>query len=140
MQHAPFPDDFAAFIGIDWADTKHDICLQAAGCETREFSVLAHKPESIDEWARGLRQRFPGRPIAICLELSKGPIVYALRKVDFLVLFPINPLTLARYREAFTRVVKILQRIEPSQFTFGAAFCSIFVRHSITLRIRTPIW
>jgi transposase len=24
-------DEFAAFIGIDWADTKHDICLQAAG-------------------------------------------------------------------------------------------------------------
>lgn len=21
--------EFAAFIGIDWADTKHDICLQA---------------------------------------------------------------------------------------------------------------
>ena len=57
MQYPPFPDDFAAFIGLDWADTKHDICLQAAGCETREASVLAHKPESIDEWARDLRQR-----------------------------------------------------------------------------------
>ena len=22
---------YTAYIGIDWADTKHDICLQAAG-------------------------------------------------------------------------------------------------------------
>ena len=28
-------EQFAAFIGIDWADTKHDLCLQAAGCDNR---------------------------------------------------------------------------------------------------------
>jgi transposase len=49
-----------------------------------------------------LRTRFKGQPIAICLELNKGPIVSALGKYDFLVLFPVNPLTLARYRGAFT--------------------------------------
>jgi transposase len=94
-------DEFAAFVGLDWADAKHDVCLQAAGSETREFSVLAHTPETIDEWVSTLRKRFKGQPIAICLELNKGPIVYALRKYDDLVLFPVNPLTLARYREAF---------------------------------------
>jgi transposase len=94
-------DAFAAFVGIDWADAKHDVCLQAAGSETREFSALVHTPETIDEWVSTLRQRFKGQPIAICLELNKGPLVYALRKYDFLVLFPVNPLTLARYREAF---------------------------------------
>jgi len=94
-------DDFAAFVGLDWPDAKHDVCLQAAGSETREFSILVHTPETIDEWVSTLRQRFKGQPIAICLELNKGPIVYALRKYDFLVLFPVNPLTLARYREAF---------------------------------------
>jgi transposase len=94
-------DEFAAFIGIDWADAKHDICLQAAGSEKREFSVLEHQPDTIDEWVSTLRARFKGHPIAICLELNKGPLVSALRKHDFLVLFPVNPLTLARYREAF---------------------------------------
>jgi transposase len=92
---------FAAFVGLDWADAKHDVCLQAAGSETREFSVLAHAPETIDEWVHTLRTRFKGQPVAICLELTKGPIVSALRKYDCLVLFPVNPLTLARYREAF---------------------------------------
>src|SRR5262249_8249099 len=94
-------EQFAAFVGIDWADAKHDVCMQAAGSETREFCVLAHTPETIDAWVSTLRQRLKGQPIAICLELNKGPIVNALRKYDCLVLFPVNPLTLARYREAF---------------------------------------
>ncbi|ULU25309.1 IS110 family transposase [Dyella terrae] len=51
-------------------------------------------------WARALHQRFGGR-IAIALELTKGPVVYALQKYDFIVLFPINPSLLAKYREAF---------------------------------------
>jgi len=40
---------FTAFIGIDWADAKHDVCLQAAGDKHREFSCIAHKVEAIDE-------------------------------------------------------------------------------------------
>jgi hypothetical protein len=63
---------------------------------------LTHTPEAIDAWVTTLRTRFNGQPVAICLELTKGPIVSALHTYDFLVLFPINPLTLARSREAFT--------------------------------------
>jgi hypothetical protein len=96
------PEEFAAFVGIDWADTKHDVCLQAVGSATRECRQLDHKPEAIDAWARALQERFAGRPVAVGLELNKGPLVYALCKDDFLVLFPINPGTLAKYREAFT--------------------------------------
>jgi len=93
---------FAAFVGLDWADAKHDICLQPAGTERREFLVLEHRPEAIDAWVQTLRTRFNGQPVAVCLELNKGPIVSALRAYDFLVLFPVNPFTLAKYREAFT--------------------------------------
>jgi transposase len=64
--------------------------------------VLEHRPEAIDAWVQTLRTRFNGQPVAVCLELNKGPIVSALRTDDFLVLFPVNPLTLAQYREAFT--------------------------------------
>ena len=92
---------FTAFIGIDWADAKHDICIQAAGDKRREFCRLAHKVEAIDDWAQSLYRRFGG-PIAVALELSKGPVVYALQKYDFFVIFPVNPSTLAKYREAFT--------------------------------------
>jgi transposase len=93
--------EFAAFVGIDWADRKHDVCLQAAGSDKRELSILAHRPEAIAQWAEGLRQRFGGRPIAVCLEIAKGPLVYALQRYAFLVLFPVNPMTLAKYRETF---------------------------------------
>jgi len=93
--------EFAAFVGIDWADRKHDVCLQAAGSGKRERSVLPHRPESIAQWAQGLAQRFGGRLIAVCLEIAKGPLVYALQRYPFLVLFPVNPTTLAKYRETF---------------------------------------
>lgn len=99
---AQLDNEFAAFVGIDWADRKHDLCLQVAHTDTREFAVLAHRPDAIDQWAASLRRRFQGRPVAVCLELAKGPLVYALQKHDFLVLFPVNPATLAKYREAFT--------------------------------------
>jgi len=93
---------FAAFVGIDWADRKHDICLQVAGGDSVELSVIEHRPKAIEDWAHKLRERFPGRRIAVCLELSPGPIVSALLEHDIFVLFPVNPSTLARYRRAFT--------------------------------------
>ena len=99
----PQPEaEFAAFVGIDWADTKHDICLRPADIDKPEFAVLPHRSDAIEQWACSLRRRFQGRPVAVCLEIAKGPLVYALQKYDFLVLFPLNPATLAKYREAFT--------------------------------------
>ncbi len=38
----------------------------------------------------------------MALELSKGPLVSALQKYDFFVIFPIDPTTLANYRKTFT--------------------------------------
>ena len=87
--------DFAALVGIDWADRKHDLCLQVAGGELRERLVLEHRPEAIDEWACTLRARFGGQPVAIALEQHKGPLMAALAKYDHLVLYPINPLLVA---------------------------------------------
>jgi transposase len=95
-------EEFAAFVGIDWADAKHDICFQAVGGDTREFSRLEHQPEAIAVWARALQERFAGHPVAVGLELTTGPLVSAVRKYAFLVLCPVNPSTLAKDREAFT--------------------------------------
>jgi hypothetical protein len=73
-------EPFVAFVGIDWADAKHDVCMQAADSQTREFRILAHAPATLDEWVNTLRTRFNGLPVAICLELNKGPIISALRQ------------------------------------------------------------
>lgn len=93
-------NQYRAFVGIDWANDKHDICLQDLTTNKREFSVIKHKPKNIDTWANNLKKRFGGS-IAVAVELSKGPIVYALLKYDFIVIVPVNPTTLAKYRTAF---------------------------------------
>lgn len=99
---APNIDDFAALIGIDWADQKHDICETRTGSGKYQFSIISSKPASIHEWARQLKIRYPNKPVAVSCELKKGPLIYALQQYDHIVLFPINPSTVAKYRKAFT--------------------------------------
>src|SRR5258705_11258695 len=79
---------FTAYVGIDCADTKHDICLQGAGDIRREFDCIPHQVARIDEGAETLHRRFGG-PIAGALDLAKGPIVAALHKYDFFTLCPL---------------------------------------------------
>jgi len=44
---------FATYIGMDWSDQKHDVCLLDTATGEKEFLILQHTPEAIDEWARG---------------------------------------------------------------------------------------
>ncbi len=94
--------EYAAFVGFDWADKKHDICLVDVATGKKEFSVIKHTPQALQEWATAVRLRFGGKKVAVCLEQSRGPLIFALLKYDFLTLYPINPTTLAKYREAFS--------------------------------------
>lgn len=93
-------NQYNAFVGIDWANAKHDICLHDPITNNREFSVINHSVDDIDKWALSLQKRFCGL-IAVAVELTKGPIIYALQRYDFLVVVPINPTTLSKYRKAF---------------------------------------
>jgi transposase len=94
------PREFGAYVGIDWADEVHVISMRAGNHEV-ERCELAHKPEAIGKWVSDLQQRFPGQRIAIALEQSRGALIYALMSYDCLVLYPVNPKALAKYREAF---------------------------------------
>lgn len=95
-------EHFSAYVGLDWADTKHDVCLVDAETGCQERAVISHTPDAIDEWARSLRSRYCGQQVAVCLEQARGPLIYALLKYDHLTLYPVNPKTLARFREAFS--------------------------------------
>jgi transposase len=90
---------FSAYVGLDWASKKHDVCIQTNDSHERKFKVIKHSPEAIDEWLTHLQSEVNG-PIAIAVELSSGPIVYALQKYAFVTVFPIHAATLARYRQA----------------------------------------
>ena len=60
--------EFVACIGIDWGDKKHAWALQIAGSTKIEQGEVLHTPEAIQEWAMGLRQRFPTGRLAVALE------------------------------------------------------------------------
>jgi transposase len=92
--------DCVAWVGIDWADQKHDVALQVAGTQVVERSTLEHTPEAIAAWVASLRQRFGSGGIAICLEQARGALVYALRMHENLLLYPLNPQSLAKFRKA----------------------------------------
>lgn len=94
-------DPFAAFVAVDWADEKHAFSLQVAGQKQKESGTLEQKPEAIGAWVAGLRERFGRRPVAVAVEQSRGALIHALLSYDFLVLYPIHPTTVARFREAF---------------------------------------
>lgn len=93
---------FAATVGWDWADKKHDLWLCPANGTKPEHVVLAQTPEALHQWVAKLRERFQGQPVAICLETSRGPVISALLAYDFIVLFPVNPKALKSYRAAFS--------------------------------------
>jgi hypothetical protein len=82
---------WAAFAAIDWADQKHFWRVVPAGREQQEHGELENTPEAVEVWAATLHQRFGGRPIAVCLEQSRGALVYMLAKYSHLVLFPVHP-------------------------------------------------
>ncbi len=86
--------EFAAFVGIDWADQKHAWALQIPGHLDVERGDLDHTAETVESWATELARRFAGRLIAVALEQSRGSLLFVLTKYAHLVLFPVNPATL----------------------------------------------
>src|SRR2546427_13133803 len=94
--------EYAALVAVDWADQQHAVCLLDPSTGEREQSIVKHTPAALQEWALSLHQRFAGQPIAVCLDQSRGPLIYELLQYGFFVLYPINPATLAKYRQAFS--------------------------------------
>jgi transposase len=94
------PSGYAAWIGLDWADCSHSVSLRAQDSPQAESFEIAQTPEALSNWIAHLRARFGGRPVALALEQSRGPLLYALMHIEFIVLYPINPKSLAKFRES----------------------------------------
>jgi len=93
--------EVVAWVGLDWADQSHEIRLQAADSARVESFTVEQKPEALHPWVAELRARFPQGKVAVALEQARGAVIYALMTYDFLLLYPVPPKGLARYREAF---------------------------------------
>jgi len=98
---SPEPSPVAAWVGLDWADQQHVICLYEVATGQSTVSRLEQKPEVLQDWLSQLRQRFGGAPVAIVLEQARGAVIYALLSADFVRLYPVNPQSLASYRKAY---------------------------------------
>lgn len=125
------PVAVAAFVALDWADKKHAGMLSTDG-QTSERFELEQTPEAIDLWVAGLRKRFPGAPIAVALEQSKGALIYALLKYDLFRLYPINPKQLARFREA---LAPSGAKDDPGD---AALLLELLIKHRDRLRLWRP--
>ena len=122
----------AALIGIDWADQHHDVAVQEAGADQAEHERLPHTPEAIGSWMAALRHRFGNRPVGIAVETSRGPLIHALLEYDCVVLYPVNPRSLKRFRETFAPSGAKDDRPD------AALLCELLVRHRDRLRAWRP--
>lgn len=96
---------YAAAIGIDWADKKHDIALLPDPADNHEHQPVEHRviestPKALMTWVASLQERFEGRKIAIAVEQSRGPLIAFLSAFDFIDIYPVPTVTLKKLREA----------------------------------------
>ncbi len=90
---------FVAWLGWDWADKHHDLFLETATGQSERVR-LANDPGQLHSWLRGLETRF-GRPnqVAVCLEATRAAILPILLQYPGLVIYLVNPKSMARFRE-----------------------------------------
>ena len=69
------------------------------GVAKRERGECGAAPEAVEAWIGQLTVRFEGRPIAVCVEQSRG-LLFSLCKYENLVLYPIHPATAKDFRKA----------------------------------------
>jgi len=90
-----------AWIGIDWADEKHDVSIYDVASGKQEALIVRQNPEALQEWLGQLRCKYERGYVAVVLEQGRGGLLNALMGCEFLVLYIINPKSLSSFREAF---------------------------------------
>ena len=88
-------------IGLDRSDRKADLHLIEPRSGQRPSQTISTSPEALWEWLLQLRQQHPQARVALCLEQPAVHLIAFLEAYEWITLFPINPITLQKYREAF---------------------------------------
>jgi len=88
-------------IGLDRSDRKADLHLVQTQDGKRTCQTIDTSPEVLWEWLLQLRQQHPQARVALCLEQPASHLIAFLQAYEWITLFPINPITLQKYREAF---------------------------------------
>ena len=88
-------------IGLDRSDKKADLCLIDTRTDQRRAIIIDTAPEALWEWLRQLRQQQPQARIGLCLEQPAVHLITFFEGNEWITLYPINPITLQKFREAF---------------------------------------
>ncbi len=97
----PAQAPISVFVGIDWADAKHDICLLLPGEDDARHVQIENTPEALHDWVLKLIEEFGARGnIYVATEKARGALLYTLMQYPQLTLFPLNSKATGKLREA----------------------------------------
>jgi len=90
-------------VGLDCADQTHAVCQRAWSDGQRQVLQIGADPASVQAWLAQLKTLAgPQGRVAIGFEQNRGALFEMLRPhTDWIDLYPLNPLTVSKYREAF---------------------------------------
>jgi transposase len=89
----------ACVVGVDWGEEKHAFAVRDS--EGGEWDgEIDTKPESVHDWVRKVRDRHREGIVVVALEQSRGSLIYALMRYEFIELIPINPRAAKAYRDS----------------------------------------
>ena len=97
--NTPHPYDLV--IGLDRSDKKADLHLITTATGQRRSQTIDTAPEALWEWLLQLRQEQPQARVGLCLEQPAVHLIAFLESYEWIMLYPINPITLQKFREAF---------------------------------------
>ena len=132
---AKAPDlPIGAYLGWDWADEKHDLCLRLPGEKSGSHTVIKNTPEVIHGYLQKLHQQFPEKRIVLSIEAARSALAPIFEEyASWLVLYEINPMAMSKYRQA----------LHPSGVKSDAIDCAlladIVISHPEQLHVHIPL-
>ena len=124
--------EFGVLVGLDWGDTSHQVALWDERRKACTSERIEHTPAALRGWVEALHARLGGARIAVAIEQSRGAVFDTFAGYAFVTLYPVNPRSAARYREAFH---PSLSKDDP---TDAASLLDLLRKHRNELRPFVP--
>ncbi|HTU94509.1 MAG TPA: IS110 family transposase [Solirubrobacteraceae bacterium] len=87
------------FVGVDWAEDHHDVCVMHEAGTVLDKRRVAHSVRGVGELHEMLSEfSEEDEPVAVGIEVDRGLVVSALVGAGYEV-YAVNPLAASRYRE-----------------------------------------